>query len=319
MDSNSAAARIRPYARETPLVRSVALGEPMRTRVLLKLDNLQETGAFKLRGAANKLLKLPREQAERGVVAASSGNHAIAVATMAGMLGIPAEIFLSRLVHPGKRNRIEALGARLRVVEGDALAAELAAAREAEMSGRPNVSPYNDADIIEGQGTLAVEVLRQLAPLEIERLDAIFVAVGGGGLISGIGAHLKQYSPETRVVGCWPENSDVMLRCMQAGEIRDFPHRATWSNSTAGGIEPGAITLDICRRAIDRTVLVTEDEILAAARRVWREEKQLAEGAAAVAVAAFLKTAADYAGKTVAIVICGGNADPDFEAGVTQQ
>jgi len=129
---------------------------------------------------------------------------------------------------------------------------------------------------------------------------------------------MAEISPETQVVGCWPENSDVMLRCMQAGEIRDFPYQTTWSTSTAGGVEPNAITLELCRRVIDRSVLVTENEILAAARQIWRDENQLVEGAAAVAVAAFTKTSADYAGKTVAIVICGGNANPDFESRIRQ-
>ena len=110
-----------------------------------------------------------------------------------------------------------------------------------------------------------------------------------------------------------------MFRCMQAGEIRDFPYRPTWSTSTAGGVEPNAITLELCRRVIDRSVLVTEDEILAAARRIWRDEEQLIEGAAAVAVAAYVKTASNYAGKTVAIIICGGNANPDFESRIREE
>jgi len=317
MNSSRAEVRIRAHVRETPLVVSRGLGMS-GARLLLKLENRQDTGSFKLRGATNKLLSLTREQTSRGVVAASSGNHALGVATIGGKLGIPVEIFLSRHVHPKKRSRIEAIGARVRVIEGDELAAELAAREEANASGRPNVSPYNDRDVIEGQGTIAVEILRQLVERKAEKLDAVFVAVGGGGLISGIGAHLEETSPGTQVVGCWPENSDVMLRCMQAGEIRDFPYQQTWSTSTAGGVEPNAITLELCRRIIDRSVLVTEDEILAAARRTWRDEDQLIEGAAAVAVAAFLKTAADYVGKTVAIVICGGNADPDFESRIRQ-
>jgi len=317
MNSSRAEERIRDYVLETPLVMSGGLGTS-GTRLLLKLENRQDTGSFKLRGATNKLLTLPREQTSRGVVAASSGNHALGVATIGGKLGIPVEIFLSEQVHPKKRGRIEAIGARVRVLPGDELASEIAARDEAKASGRPNVSPYNDPDVIEGQGTIAVEILRQLAQQGAEKLDAVFVAVGGGGLISGIGSHLKQVSPETQVVGCWPENSDVMLRCMQAGEIRDFPYRQTWSTSTAGGVEPNAITLELCRRVIDRSVLVTEDEILGAAQRIWRDEEQLIEGAAAVAVAAFMKTAADYVGKTVAIVICGGNANPDFEGRIRQ-
>lgn len=316
IDSTAAAARIAGQVRETPLLHSRALSEVTGATVLLKLENRQETGAFKLRGAANRLLKMPRERASRGIVAASAGNHALAVATIGGRLGIPVEIFVSERLHPKKRARIEALGATLRVVEGDALAAELAATREASESGRPNVSPYNDLDVIEGQGTIAVELLRQLPATGSPRLDAVFVAVGGGGLVGGIGHHLGAHSAKTQVVGCWPANSDVLLRCLEAGEIRDFSSTETWSTSTAGGVEPGAITFDLCRRVIGRSVTVGEDEILAAARRVLHAEEILVEGAAGVAVAAFLKTAADYAGQTVAIVICGGNADPAFEAAV---
>ena len=316
IDSAAAAARIAGQVRETPLLHSRTLSGATGASVLLKLENRQDTGAFKLRGAANKLLKLPRERAVSGIVAASAGNHALAVATIGGRLGIPVEIFVSERLHPKKRARIEALGATLRVVAGDALAAELAATQEAAGSGRPNVSPYNDFDVIEGQGTIAVELLRELPAMGIARLDAVFVAVGGGGLVGGIGHHLGVHSPETQVVGCWPANSDVLLRCLEAGGIRDFPSTETWSTSTAGGVEPGAVTFDLCRRVIGRGVTVSEDEILAAARRLWRAEGMLVEGAAGVAVAAFLRVAADYAGKTVAIVVCGGNADPAFEAAV---
>jgi len=316
MDSTAAERRIRTYIRETPLTQSRALSEATRARVYLKLENLQETGAFKLRGAANKLLSLTRDEATRGLVAASTGNHALAVATIARKLAIPAEIFVSEHIHPEKRARIEALQARVNAVKGDALLAEVTARREAESSGRPYISPYNDPVVIEGQGTLAVEITRQLPRLGDDSLAAIFVAVGGGGLIAGIGAHLERVSPATLVVGCWPENSPALHECMLAGEIIEVPEKPTWSTSTAGGVEPGAITLEMCRRVIDRSILVTEEEILDAARRVYRDDAQLIEGAAAVAVAALLKSAADYAGKTVVIVVCGGNVDPDFAARV---
>jgi threonine dehydratase len=311
MDSSAADRRIREYVRETPLRPSRALSDATRARVVLKLENRQDTGAFKLRGAANKLLSLPREATAHGVVAASTGNHALAVSTMGRRLGIPVEILVSGQIHPYKRRKIEALQARVRAVEGDALFAELEARREAERSGRPYVSPYNDPDVIAGQGTVAVEILRQLGA---QPLDAIFVAVGGGGLIGGIGAHLKRASPHTEIVGCWPENSPVLHECLRAGTIVEVPERPTWSTSTAGGVEPGAITLDLCRRVIDRRALVTEDEIVDAARRLHRDDGELVEGAAAVALAAFLRSAEDYAGKTVAVLLCGGNAEPEFEA-----
>ena len=317
MDPVAAEARIRPYVRETPLQLARGLSEASRARVFLKLENLQETGAFKLRGAANKLLSLSRAEAERGIVTSSTGNHALAVATMAGRLGIPVEIFVSEHIHPRKRARIDALKPRVHTVEGDALAAELAARRESERSGRPYVSPYNDATVIEGQGTLAVEILRQLRQAGAGAPDAVFVAVGGGGLIGGMGLHLESASPGTEVVGCWPENSPAMHECLKAGAIVDVREKPTWSTSTAGGVEPGAITLAICRQVVDRHVLVTEDEIVAAARRVHREDGQLVEGAAGVAVAAYLKDAARYAGKTVVLLICGANAEPEFESLVT--
>jgi threonine dehydratase len=317
MDSVAAEKRIRPHVRETPLKRSRRLSEATGAEVFLKLENLQETGAFKIRGAANRLLSLTPAQAASGVVTASTGNHALAVATIGLRLGIPVEIFVSEHIGPRKRERIEAAGARVRAVAGDALAAELAARREGERSGRPYVSPYNDPVVIEGQGTVAVEIMRQLAAQGAGPPGAVFVAVGGGGLIGGIGLHLRAVSPETRVVGCWPANSPALHEAMKAGAIVDVTEKPTWSTSTAGGVEPGAVTLDICRRVVDRDVLVSEDEILAAARGLHRDDGELIEGAAGVAVAAFLKTAADYAGETVVLVVCGGNLDPAFEAAVT--
>jgi threonine dehydratase len=309
VDSNAAERRIRAHVRETPLAHSRALSEATGAKVLLRLENRQDTGSFKLRGAANKLLSLPRAAIERGIVTASTGNHALAVATIGGKLGAPVEIFVSEQLHPLKRSKLESLQARVRPVTGDALLAEVTAHREAEESGRTYVSPYNDRVVVEGQGTVGVEIVRQL---DGTRPDAVFVAVGGGGLIGGIGAHLKSVSPATRMVGCWPENSPALHECLRAGRVIDVPDRPTYSTSTAGGIETGTVTLDIVQQILDRSLLVTEDEILAAARRVWREEGELIEGAAAVAVAAFLKSATDYAGKTVAIVICGGNVDPEL-------
>jgi len=319
MDFNAAEQRIRVHIRETPLKHSRGLSESTRADVFLKLENLQEIGAFKIRGAANKLLSLPREQAERGVVAASNGNHALAVATVGGRLGIPAEVFVSEHIDPLRRTRIESLGAQLHTVEGDPLLAEQTARCEAEQSGRTYVSPYNDMEVIAGQGTIAVEILRQLAQFKAKKLDAVFVAVGGGGLIGGIGWHLKSASPDTEVVACWPENSPALYESLRAGKIVEVPEKPTWSVSTAGGIEPGAVTLEIARQVIDRSVLVTEGEILGAARRIYREDDQLVEGAAAVAAAGFLKSAGDYSGKTVVIVICGGNADPALEARIKEK
>jgi threonine dehydratase len=169
-------------------------------------------------------------------------------------------------------------------------------------SGRVFISPYNDRDVIAGQGTIAVELHQQLSDI-----DAIFVAAGGGGLIGGIGAYMKAASPKTEIIGCWPENSPVLCRCLEADRILDVPEQPTLSESTAGGLEPGSITLDLCRAVVDRDVLVSESDILAAMRRSLAEDHWLIEGAAGVALAAYLREAKQYADKTAVVVICGRN------------
>lgn len=296
--------RIRPYVRETPLEESRDLAPGQS--VWLKLEHLQATGSFKFRGASNKIALLTPAQAAAGVIAASNGNHGMGVAAAAAARGIAAEVYVSSQVSPAKARRIEALGARIRPAGDDPLAAELAARRAAEAAGKTFISPYNDPDVVAGQGTIAVELERQ-APA----LDAVFAAVGGGGLIGGIGAYLKDVSPATEIVGCWPENSPVMLECMRAGRVVDVPERPTISESTAGGLEPGSVTLEVCRRVIDRAVLVPEDAIVAAMRLVLEKEHWLIEGAAALAVAAYLQEAGRYRGKRAAIVLCGRNLSPE--------
>ncbi len=292
--------RIQPYIRETPVEQWGVNG------AYLKLEHLQRTGSFKLRGASNKIALLTPEQAARGVVAASNGNHGLGVAAAARARGVEAEVFVSAHVSPAKAQRIEALGARVRTAGDDPLTAELAARRAAEESGRVFISPYNDRDVIAGQGTIGVELHRQ-----VSNLDAIFVAVGGGGLIGGIGAYYKVVSPRTEIVGCWPRNSPVLYECLRAGRIIHVAEQPTISESTAGNLEEESVTLEYCRNTIDRSVLVSEDEILAAMRLMLETEHWLIEGAAAVAVAAYLKEAQRYEGRKVAIVLCGRNLSPE--------
>lgn len=297
--------RIRPWVRETPLEESVSLGAGEHVSAFLKLEHLQRTGSFKFRGASNKIALLTPEQASAGVIAASNGNHGLGVAAAAEMRGISAEVYVSSQVSPAKAQRIERHGARIRSVGDDPLAAEVAARRAAEQAGKVFISPYNDVDVIAGQGTIAIELERQLL-----RIDAVFVAVGGGGLIGGIGAYFKAVSPRTEIVGCWPENSPVLYECLRAGRIVDVAEQPTLSESTSGGLEPGSVTMAVCRNAIDRSVMVSEDEILSAMRLILETEHWVVEGAAGVAVAAFRKEAHRYAGKNVAIVLCGRNVSP---------
>ena len=296
--------RIRPWVRETPLEECDSLASGVS--VFLKLEHLQRTGSFKFRGASNKIAGLTPEQAAAGVIAASNGNHGLGVAAAAQMRGIAAEVFVSSQVSPAKAQRIESHGARIRQVGNDPLSAEVAARRAAEQAGKVFISPYNDLEVIAGQGTIAVELEQQLP-----RIDAVFVAVGGGGLIGGIGAYLKAASPRTEVVGCWPENSPVLLECLRAGNVVNVAEQPTLSESTSGGLEPGSVTLDVCREVIDRSVMVSEDEILRAMRLILKTEHWVVEGAAGVAVAAFRKDASRYAGKNVVIVLCGRNVSPE--------
>jgi len=293
----SAYERIRPVVRETPVEYSAEFG------AWLKLEQTQKTGSFKFRGASNKVAMLTPEQAAAGVVTASNGNHGLGVAAAAAARGIAAEVFVSSHVSPAKARRIEAHGAKIHCAGDDPLTAEIAARKAAEASGRVFISPYNDRDVMAGQGTVAVELLRQLPAV-----DAVYVAVGGGGLIGGVGAYLKEAKPSVAVIGCWPENSPVMWECMRAGAVVDVPEAPTLSESTCGGLEPGSVTLDLCRKVIDRGVFVSEAEIAGAMQQMLRTEHWLIEGAAAVAVAAFQKI---QVGRNAAIILCGRNLSPE--------
>ncbi len=309
-----AAQRIQPFVTETPAEPVPELVSGQDTQLIFKLENLQQTGSFKLRGASNKILSLTPGQAAKGVIAASNGNHGLGVAAASQRSGIKAEVYVSSHVSPVKAKRIEEYGARIHRAGDDPLEAELAARAAAAEQGKVFISPYNDLEVMAGQGTIAVELQQQ-----IPRIDAIFVAVGGGGLIGGIGAYMKRISPQTQIVGCWPENSPVLYESIKAGRIMEVPERPTVSESTAGGLEPGSVTLNICRQVIDRSVIVSEDEILSAMKQVRASRGWLIEGAAGVALAAFLKQAHEYAGKTVVIVICGGNLSPAVERRLLEQ
>lgn len=292
---------IQPYIRETPLYLSDALSAAIGGEALAKLENLQVTGSFKVRGALSKLLVLPEDVRARGVIAASSGNHGAAVAYGARALGIPAVIYVPDHAAPAKVAAIRALGAEVRAFGDDTLLAEVHARAEADARGLAYLSPYNDPDVVAGQGTIGIELARA-APL-----DAIVVAVGGGGMIAGIAAVLKSHWPQLRVIGALPANSPVMAESVRAGRILDLPGLPTLSDGTAGGIEEDSITFPLCRTLVDAFVLVTEEEIAEAIRLFIDDMHLVIEGAAGVAVAAVLRSAEELRGLRVGVVICGGN------------
>ena len=294
--------RIRPHIRETILEPSIPLGRAGGADVFAKLENLQHTGSFKARGAMNKLLSLPPEELGRGAVAASTGNHGAAVARSLKVLGASGVVFVTEDADASKIAGIERMGVEIRRRGGDCIETEAIARQYAAENRMVYVSPYNDPDVIAGQGTIGVELARQL-----DTIDAVFVSLGGGGLISGIAAYLKTVHSGVRIFGCSPENSRVMIESVKAGRILELPSLPTLSDGTAGGVEAGSITFDLCRDLVDEYVTVSEEEIGESMRLFIESHHMLIEGAAAVAVASYLKTRERYAGRSVVIIICGGN------------
>lgn len=301
-----ASRRIRQHVRETPVEFSGSLSELLGARVHLKLENTQLTGSFKVRGALNKLLSLAPDERARGVVAASSGNHGAGVACAAGIAGCRALVFVPDHAPAHKVAAITALGAEVQRHGHDCVLTEQHARAFADAEGMTYVSPYNDPAVIAGQGTIAAELERQVNPM-----DAVFVALGGGGLISGIGGYLRGKAHGAQVIACSPANSPVMHESVRAGEIVEMESLPTLSDSTAGGVEAGAITFPLCEELIDDSVLVTEQEIASALRLVIERHHTLIEGAAAVAVAGLTKVAERYHGKDVVVVLCGANIGAD--------
>ena len=294
----AAETRIRPWIIETPL-------EPSALGPLLKLEDRQHTGSFKARGAFSKLLSLAPQARSAGVIAASTGNHGAAVAYAAGKLGIKARIVVPVGANAGKLEKIRTLGGAIEEYGDDSAVAERRARTLAEREGMVYVSPYNDLDVIAGQGTIGVELARRLP-----RIEVLFVALGGGGLLAGVAAYLKVSLPKLHVVGCSPENSAVLIESLRAGRILELESRPTLSDGTAGGVEPGTITFDLCRRLADELLTVSESEIAAAMRLVHRANGRMIEGAAGVAVAGYLRQAERWRGKTAVAIVCGGNVDP---------
>ena len=296
--------RIRPYLPPTPLLRAEALSRETGANVHLKLESLQPTGSFKVRGALNTVLSLDDAARRRGIVTASSGNHGAAVAYALSLTGAPGTVYVPEHASAGKVAAMRRYGAAVVAGGDDSLLSELAARAAAAAEGRVYISPYNDRRVVAGQATAGLEIGRALP-----RIDAAFIAVGGGGLVAGAGGALKALHPGIRIIGCQPENSQVMAASVAAGRVLDLPSAPTLSDGTAGGVELDSLTFPLVQRIVDGFELVPEDEIAAAMRWCAARERLVAEGAAGVAVAALLRQRALWRGKTVVVVICGGNVD----------
>ena len=298
--------RSKNYIRKTPLDHSPSLSELINGEVYLKLENVQKTGSFKFRGAISKITSLSSDQRNKGVVTASTGNHGAAVSLAMKILDVNGKIVVPKNIARNKLENIKKLGGIVEFYGKDCIESEFRAQEISKESGSAYISPYNDPDIVTGQGTIAVELDNQL-----NNIDEVIVSVGGGGLISGIGGYLNQVQPKAQMVACSPKNSCVMYESLNAGRILDLPSKQTLSDGTAGGVEEGSITFDICKEIIDDFVLVTEREIASGIRTAINDDHQLIEGSAGAAIAAFFKRKNTLIGKRVVIIICGGNINPN--------
>jgi threonine dehydratase len=300
----AAEARIRPYIRRTPLEYSFFLSEMSGANVYLKLENLQYTGSFKTRGAISRLLSLDPQERAAGVIAASTGNHGLAVAFGSSRLKTQCTIYLPQNASPQKVRMLRNYRAEVKFHGNDCEETEISARAEAEKAGQVYISPYNDPRVIGGQGTIAFELFEQL-----EQVDCIMASVGGGGLISGIAGYAKQLKKDIEIVGCLPKNSAAMYDAVKQGRIVESEMSPTISDGTAGGIEAGAITFEPCRRFVDDWVRVAEEEIQAGMKNIFEEHRYVIEGAPGVVVAAFQKIMPQLKGKNVILVMCGGNIE----------
>lgn len=297
---DTAAGRIAPWIRRTPVEHTGFLSRLIGGEVQMKLENHQITASFKARGAFNALLAMDADQRRRGVVTSSTGNHANAMAHAMPLLGIQGEIWVPETVSPVKRAQLEMRGAHLKLVGGDPGEVEALARQEAERTGRVYVSPYNDHDVVAGQGTIARELLEQLGDF-----DEILVPVGGGGLISGISAYLKAHRPAIKVTGVLPENSPVISESVKAGRLLDIAWTESLSDATVGWAEHGSITFPMCRDWVDDWMLVSEACIRESLKMNIDMHSMLVEGAGALAGGALLADPARFAGRRVVLLICG--------------
>jgi threonine dehydratase len=294
--------RIKHLLNMTPCIPS-RLSFEDGTDLVFKAENFQKTGSFKFRGAVSKLTSMSTEVP---AITASSGNHGLALATAAQLTGHDLTVVLPETVAREKLSRIQALGVETILHSNDSGLAEQHAQKLAKEQGKIYVSPYNDPQVIAGQGTIALELLEQLP-----RLDVVYVSIGGGGLISGIGAVLKAFSPTTRVVGVSAINSMAMSASIRAGHNVEVTHTDTLADGCAGGVDEGSITLPLGSEVIDELIDCTEEQIANGIRHMAWTEKMLVEGSAGLAQAAWEADAPNRTGKVSAVILCGANFDRD--------
>lgn len=298
--------RCHGFTDKTPLLASAPLGDLAGSQVHLKLENLQQTGSFKIRGAVNKLLSLTAEERTRGVIAFSTGNHGRAVAHVAAQLGIRAVICMSSRVPEYRAQAMRALGAevvRYGQSQDEAYRKALELEREA---GLTMVKPFDDPQVIAGQGTIALEILEQRP-----QVDTVVVPLSGGGLLAGIAMVMKTVAPTIRLIGVGLEVSCPMQASLQAGHPVEIEERDSLGDALLGGIGlDNAYTFPMVRDLVDEVLLVSEEEVAAGMFFALDAHRLVVEGAGAVGISALLAGKTRTLGKDVVVVLSGGNADP---------
>lgn len=295
--------RISKIVRKTPLMIPSALSKFAGSTIYLKLENMQPTGAFKIRGASNMMLSLSKEESERGVITVSSGNHGRAVAYVASLLGIKATICLPTTVPMNKRAAIQALGAEIRICGENYDSAMIYADQLHAETDMIMIPAFDNLRIIAGQGTIGLELLE-----EIPDLNTIIVPLSGGGLISGIAYAAKHISPDINLVGVSMDRGAAMFESVKAGKVVEIIEEPTLADALAGGLnKDNQFTLPMVHQFVDETILVSEEEIAEGIRHSLMEEHIVVEGGAAVGISALLSEKVQNLGKKTAVVISGGN------------
>lgn len=304
-DVQAAARRIGGHVRRTPMVDATQLKSPLGdVDVRLKLELLQVTGSFKARGATNRLLAMDKADLAKGVVTASGGNHGIATARAAWMAGVPATIFLPSNASPAKIEKLKAWGAETRIVGSAWDQSNVAALDFVAKTGAAYFHPFADPHVVAGQGTVALEILDQLRDV-----DVVLVAMGGGGLVSGIATVMKALAPKTKVIGIEAEGCPVLLRALEAGENVGLD-KITTSVATMACAKTDDAIFEVVRDRVDDIVLVDDEEMRQAARWLWFEMGLAADLSGAAAIAALREGRVEVRpGDRVCAIVCGAGPD----------
>jgi threonine dehydratase len=303
-DIEAARARIAPHVRRTPVMRSELLDEAAEAALFFKCENLQEIGAFKARGAANAVFALSDAEAARGVATHSSGNHGAAVARAAALRGIPAYIVMPQDVSRPKAAQVERLGAQVTYSAPTLAAREAEAARIVSETGAAMVHPYDNRQVMAGQGTSALELME-----EVEGLDLVLAPIGGGGLISGVSTAVKALRPQARVVGVEPSGADDAARSLAADRLIPLDRAETLADGLRASLSPD--TFAHIQTRVDAIATVSEPAIVEAMRALWEALKIIVEPSSAVAYAAVREGKVEARGRRVGIILTGGNVDLD--------